>query len=91
MNRIEKKAWEGASFVAAALAGLAARQLIKLAWRETQGEEPPENPAASGVTWPDALGWAVASGVAIGLAHVLGRRATTAAFRAIADEDPPDA
>lgn len=91
MNRIEKKAWEGATLLVAALAGLAARRLLKLAWRETQDEEPPENPAAADVTWADALGWAVASGVAMGLARVLSRRGTTAAFRAIAEEDPPDA
>ncbi len=90
MNRVEKKVWEGTSYLAAALAGLAARQLLKVGWRETQGEEPPENPAASGVSWPEALVWAVASGVAIGLAHVLSRRATTAAFRAVAEEDPPE-
>lgn len=90
MNRIEKKVWEGAIFLAAAGAGLLARQGLALLWRETQGEDPPENPAASGVTWRDALGWAVASGLAIGLSHTLARRGATAAFRALASEDPPD-
>ncbi|HUG00553.1 MAG TPA: DUF4235 domain-containing protein [Longimicrobiales bacterium] len=86
---IEEKVWEGGSMLAAGLAGLAAHQLLKVVWRESQGEEPPENPAASGVTWPAALGWAVASGVAIGLAHVLTRRGATAAFRAMSGGDPP--
>jgi hypothetical protein len=90
VNRIERKLWEGGIFLAAATAGLLARQGLGLLWRETQGEEPPENPAATGVTWADALGWAVASGIAIGVGHVLARRGATAAFRAVADEDPPD-
>ena len=90
MKRIERKLWEGGIFLAAAAAGLLARQSLKLLWRETQNEEPPENPAAPGVTWPDALGWAVMSGVAIGVTHVLARRGVTAAFRAVADKDSPD-
>lgn len=90
MNRIEKKVWEGAVVLVAAGAALLARQGLVLLWRETQGEEPPENPAESGVSWGDALVWAVASGLAIGVSHVLARRGATAAFRAVAHADPPD-
>lgn len=90
MNRIEKKVWEGAIVLVAAGAGLLARQGLALLWRETQGEEAPENPAESGVSWRDALAWAVASGLAIGLSRVLAQRGATAAFRALAHEDPPD-
>lgn len=90
MRRIEEKLWEGGVYLAAGLAGMAVRQALKLAWREAQGEDAPENPAATGVTWPEALGWAVASGVAIGVTHVLTRRGATAAFRAFSHDDPPD-
>lgn len=74
-RRIESVAVTGA----AVAAGIATRRGLQTLWKQWRGTEPPEDPAAPGVTWPDALIWAMAVGAAVGVARVLSRRGTTAA------------
>jgi hypothetical protein len=66
---------------AAVAAGVLTNRMLKAAWRQSQGKEPPVNPAAIGITWPEALIWGASVGAAIGVSRVLARRATTSLLR----------
>jgi hypothetical protein len=66
---------------AAVAAGVLTNRVLKAAWRQSRGDEPPINPAAANVTWKDALIWGASVGAAIGVSRVLARRATTSLLR----------
>lgn len=53
------------------------RLILRRAWRTGTGEDPPDDPAAPGVTWSTALAWGVASGIVVGAARVVGHRLAT--------------
>ena len=44
-------------------AGILVRKTADTAWLKVRGYPPPKNPAAPGVSWPDAAAWAAVSGV----------------------------
>jgi len=62
---------------AAVAAGMLTNRLLTAAWKRWRGKDPPVNPAASGVTWSEALIWAGTVGAAIGINRVFARRTTT--------------
>lgn len=62
-------------------AGVGTRKLLTKLWTGTRGQKPPQNPAAAGVSWTDALIWAAAVGATIGVARVITRRTATVAAR----------
>jgi hypothetical protein len=66
---------------AAVAAGVLTNRLLKAAWRQSRGEDPPINPAAAEVSWTDALIWGASVGAAIGVSRVLARRTTTSLLR----------
>lgn len=66
---------------AAVAAGVLTNRLLKSAWKQSQGKEPPINPAAAGVSWTEALIWGASVGAAIGISRVLARRTTTSFLR----------
>ncbi|MGY1840482.1 MULTISPECIES: DUF4235 domain-containing protein [unclassified Modestobacter] len=70
-------------------AGILSRKLITAAWSKTRGGPPPKNPAAPGVSWGDALGWAAVSGVMVALGRLLGNRGATALYQKLTGELPP--
>lgn len=62
-------------------AGVLTRRALVSVWKRSRHTEPPQNPAAPGVTWTDAVIWAASVGAAVGVARVLSRRGMTAAMR----------
>ena len=39
-------------------AGIVVKKVADTTWEKVRGYPPPKNPAAPGVSWPDALAWA---------------------------------
>jgi hypothetical protein len=81
--------WQALSIIGGALAGLATRQVMVVAWRAVAGTEPPENPADRRTSWPEALAWATAAGVGVGVARLVALRLSAAAWEAATKEAPP--
>jgi hypothetical protein len=81
-----RAAWRVTSGAAAALAGLGARRLVLLAWRD-DGHAPDEDPRRS---WTQAVGWAVALGVAVGVARVVAVRGAARVWEGATGERPPE-
>jgi hypothetical protein len=86
---LAKQAWTVMGGVAAALAGLAAKHAIAIAWRTTTGKEPPANPESPETTWAEAVGFAVLSGVVLGLARLVARRAAARSWYKATGNLPP--
>jgi hypothetical protein len=65
--------------VLVAAVGLAAatRWSLRRGWEMRTGEDPPDNPADAGASWPTALAWGALSGATAGMARVIGRRAAS--------------
>jgi Protein of unknown function (DUF4235) len=73
----------------AALSGIAVRKLTDAAWYAARGTTPPKNPAAPGVSWPDALAWAAFSGLAVAGGRLLAARGAAAAYQSLTGKLPP--
>lgn len=73
----------------AAVAGLAARHVMRYGWRKVTDNEPPLNPVAPDVRWRDAIIWTVLSGALVGVARLLMRRGAAAGWRRIQGGRPP--
>jgi hypothetical protein len=74
---------------AATVSGIAVRKLTDAAWYAARGTTPPKNPAAPGVTWPEALAWAAFSGVAVAAGRLLAARGAAAAYQSLTGKLPP--
>ena len=74
---------------AATLSGIAVRKLTDAAWYAARGTTPPKNPAAPGVSWPDALAWATFSGLAVAGGRLLAARGAAAAYTSLTGKLPP--
>lgn len=59
----------------------ATRWSLRKSWSLSTGEDPPDNPAAPGVSWRGALAWGALSGVTAGVARVVARRWASEARR----------
>jgi hypothetical protein len=70
-------------------AGIAVRKLTDSAWYAARGYPPPKNPAAPGVSWPDALAWAAVSGVAVAAGRLVAARGATAVYQGMTGKLPP--
>ena len=81
--------WKLLGTGAATLSGIAVRKLTDAAWYAARGTKPPKNPAAPGVTWPDALAWAAVSGVLYASARLVAARGAAAVYRKLTGELPP--
>ena len=71
------------------LAMIVARKGLESGWRRWAGQDPPENPADSRVTWGHALVWAGASAAAMALARLLALRGSAAGWKALRGKLPP--
>lgn len=87
---MEKTVWRVGATAAAVIAGVAARKALTTVWQRARHADPPGNPAASDVSWPEAVGWSMASGMAVGLARLLAARGTAAGWRRATGMLPPD-
>lgn len=72
--RSSDRFWTGVALAATTLAAVGLRKGLKQGWRELEGKDPPMDPAASDVSWREALLWAVMAGAAGGVGRVLARR-----------------
>jgi hypothetical protein len=84
-----KARWSLVAGGAATVSGIAARRLLEAAWRRSRGEDPPKNPASSGVGWTHALAWTFAAAGTVAVARLVARRAAAAGWRRALDEEPP--
>lgn len=70
-------------------AGVVVRKGADAAWLKVRGYPPPKNPAAPGVTWPDALAWAAVSGIAVATGRLVAARGAAAAYEKVTGKLPP--
>ncbi|MCW2698381.1 MAG: uncharacterized protein JWR62_3466 [Modestobacter sp.] len=69
--------------------GIVVRKAADAAWLKVRGYPPPKNPAAPGVTWPDALAWAAVSGVLYASARLVAARGAAATYEKLTGKLPP--
>ena len=69
--------------------GIVVRKAADTAWLKVRGYPPPKNPAAPGVTWPDALAWAAVSGVLYASGRLVAARGAAAVYQKLTGELPP--
>ena len=81
----ERILWRVVAAASAALAALAARQIVRLGWRAAGHEsgEDPEQP------WTEAVAWAAAVGVGAGVARVLAVRGAARGWERVKGDPPP--
>lgn len=84
----EERAWSVVALLTAGVAGIAVRNLLESGWEKIKDDEPPENPAARSVGWPDALAWTVATGVAVGVGRLLAQRGAAAGWKKVRGRYP---
>ena len=77
----ERKLWNVVASGAAIGAVVASKPLVERVWRLVFRTEPPGNPAARGVRWPDALAWSLFAGAIIGVIRLLAQRGAAGAWR----------
>jgi hypothetical protein len=69
--------------------GIVVRKVADTAWLRVRGYPPPKNPAAPGVSWPDALAWAAVSGVLVAAGRLVAARGVAAAYQTVTGKLPP--
>ncbi len=77
--------WRIVAAASAALAALAARQVVRLGWRAA-GHDDGEDPNRS---WTEAVAWAAAVGVGAGVARVLAVRGAARGWERVKGDRPP--
>jgi hypothetical protein len=70
-------------------AGLVVKKAADTTWEKVRGYPPPKNPAAPGVSWPDALAWAAVSGALYAAARLVAAAGAAAAYEKITGNLPP--
>jgi hypothetical protein len=70
-------------------AGIVVKKAADTAWLKVRGYPPPKNPAAPGVTWPDALAYAAVSGVLYASARLVAARGAAATYQKLTGKLPP--
>jgi Protein of unknown function (DUF4235) len=86
-----KIGWKIVALCFAVPTGIVVRKAIETAWRKTQHDDPPKNPAAPGTDWPEALAWAAVSGIAVAAARLVAARGAAATWKSLTGKLPPDA
>jgi hypothetical protein len=81
--------WKLLSAGFAVPAGIAVRKATDAAWYGVRGTMPPKNPAAPGVSWPEALAWAGVSGLAIAAGRLVAARGAAASYEKLTGKLPP--
>ncbi|WP_460683234.1 DUF4235 domain-containing protein [Modestobacter lapidis] len=69
--------------------GIVVKKAADSAWLRLRGYPPPKNPAAPGVTWPDALAWSAATGVLYASARLVAARGAAATYQKLTGKLPP--
>jgi hypothetical protein len=87
--RAKSITWMAVSYGSGALAMLATRRLMALAWTQARTGAPPDGPAAVRAPVADAISWAVATGAGVGVARILAIRSAARVWEATVHEPPP--
>jgi Protein of unknown function (DUF4235) len=69
-------------------AGIVVRKAADTAWLKVRGYPPPKNPAAPGVSWPDAAAWAAVSGALYASGRLVAARGAAAAYEKLTGHLP---
>src|SRR3954453_20487345 len=69
--------------------GIVVKKAADGAWLKVRGYPPPKNPAAPGVTWPDALAWPAVSGVLSASGRLVARPGAAGVYQKLTGELPP--
>lgn len=85
----EDRIWKAVSTAAAVGAGMALRPLVAKLWQAGRRQEPPANPAARSVTWPEALAWSAFSGAVVGIIRMVAQRLAAEGWRKAQGDYPP--
>jgi Protein of unknown function (DUF4235) len=86
---VQRRLWEAFAFVSGAAAAAACRKAMTSLWRVSRDQDPPENPAARGVRWRDALIWSISLGVGASVSRLVAQRGAAAAWQAATGSQPP--
>ena len=70
-------------------AGIVVKKAADTAWLKVRGYPPPKNPAAPGVTWPDALAWSAVSGMLYASGRLVAARGAAAVYQKLTGHLPP--
>ena len=68
---------------AATIAGIVANRALQKSWTGVTGRAAPKNPAATDVTWQQALMWGVVSGAVLGMVRVASRRSASSVYKSV--------
>lgn len=88
-DTVERVLWKVAAVGSAVAAAVATRKALDAGWRAWRKNDPPANPAAPGISWPEALAWAVATGVGAGVARMVAGRGAAAGWQRATGHLPP--
>jgi hypothetical protein len=86
---VERRLWELVAFASGAAAAAACRSGMTALWRMRRDHDPPDNPAARGVRWRDALIWSISLGVGASVSRLVAQRGAAAAWQAATGSQPP--
>ncbi len=89
MKNPKQLAWQGVAIASGTLAAAAVRRVATTTWRTAKHEDPPENPAARDVSWPDALAWTIAVAVGAAVARLVAQRGAAAVWERATGESIP--
>jgi len=84
----ERRTWQLVGAASGIAAGAVTGKLMVLLWKQVAHEAPPANPAARGVSWPQALTWAASSGVALALSRLVAQWGAAEAWKAVTGDYP---
>jgi hypothetical protein len=68
--------------------GIVVKKAADTAWLKVRGYPPPKNPAAPGVSWPDAAAWAAVSGVLYASGRLVAARGAAAVYQKLTGRLP---
>lgn len=88
-SRSDQLKWLALATGSAVIAGFAARNVLKAAWRAFADDDPPLNPAAPETEWAEAVTWTIGTALAAGLARLVARRGAATAWEQAAGSRPP--
>ena len=69
--------------------GIVVRKVADTAWLKIRGYPPPKNPAAPGVSWPDALAWSAVSGTLYAFARLVAAQGAATTYQKLTGKLPP--
>ena len=81
--------WKTVSYGSGALATIATRRTLTMAWNRFVSAPPPGDPADRYAPWMPALIWAIATGVGIGVMNLVAMRSAARVWEAATHETPP--